>query len=71
MHSLTSAITDSIILKLQLAAKEKGITELSKATGIGRGNLYHMFNRHKNPTVETLTKVALALGFTLKLEPNK
>ena len=50
-------------LRLKEIIKEKGISlaALHEKTGIEKGNLSNIVNNKKNPTVETLEKIANAL----------
>lgn len=44
-----------------LKQKEISLVTLSEKTGIEKGNLSNIVNNKKNPTIETLEKIALAL----------
>ena len=46
-------------------ARSKGMTDIAKATGLGRQALYAALSENGNPTLETLTAVLGALGLQL------
>jgi probable addiction module antidote protein len=48
-------------------ARSKGMTELSRKTGVGRQALYGALSAEGNPTLETLTAVLSALGLRLSV----
>lgn len=50
-----------------IAAKAKGMTELSKQTGIRREQLYQSLSEEGNPTLQTLMPVLNALGVRLSV----
>jgi probable addiction module antidote protein len=49
-------------------ARAKGMTQIAKATGLGRKSLYKALSPEGNPELTTLLKVIQALG--LKLQPR-
>lgn len=49
-------------------ARSKGMTEIAKATGLGRQALYTALSENGNPTLETLTAVLGALGLELSVQ---
>lgn len=49
-------------------ARSKGMTEIAKATGLGRQALYNALSENGNPTLETLTAVLNALGLELTVQ---
>jgi len=49
-------------------ARAKGMTQLAKATGLGRESLYKALSGEGNPSLGTLLKVMHALG--IKLPPE-
>lgn len=49
-------------------ARSKGMTEIAKATGLGRQALYNALSENGNPTLETLTAVLGALGLELSVQ---
>ena len=58
------------IQALGIAAKSKGMAEISKQTGLGRESLYKSFGEGKHPRFETVFKVVQALGLEFRLQPN-
>lgn len=53
---------------LGIIAKKKGMTKISKATGLSREALYKTLSKQGNPELSTFLKVISALGLHLKLE---
>ena len=49
------------------AAKARGMSELSKTTGISRVSLYKSFNGECKPQFETVLKITRAMGLNLSL----
>jgi probable addiction module antidote protein len=49
-------------------ARSKGMTEISKRTGVGRQALYTALSENGNPTLETLTAVLASLGLRLSVQ---
>jgi probable addiction module antidote protein len=54
---------------LGVIARARGMTQLAKATGIGRESLYKALSGENNPSFGTILKVAHALGLKLSLKP--
>ena len=50
-------------------ARSKGMTQLARATGLGRESLYKALSTGGNPEFATVLKVVRALGMTLALKP--
>lgn len=50
-------------------ARARNISELSRQTGIARETLYKVTRGEGNPTLDTISKLARALGFRLTLQP--
>jgi probable addiction module antidote protein len=48
-------------------ARTRGMTELSRATGIGRDSLYKALSGEGNPSFGTVLKVIHALGLELRV----
>jgi len=46
-----------------------GMGKLAQATGLNRENLYRMLSAKGNPEIASLSRVLLALGLRLKVEP--
>lgn len=51
-------------------ARSKGMTEVSRTTGVGRQALYAALSENGNPTLETLTAVLAALGLRLSVQKS-
>ncbi len=51
-------------------AKAKGMTQLSKDTGLGRESLYKALSGEGNPSFATILKVTHALGLKFHVECN-
>ena len=60
---------DPDLLKAALGdiARAKGMTELARAAGLGRANLYKALSPEGNPEFGTVLKVMRALGLKLKV----
>jgi len=58
---------DPELLKLVLGdiARSKGMTEIAKAAGLARSNLYKALSPHGNPEFTTVASVLKALGLRL------
>lgn len=52
-------------------ARSKGMTKLSKETGITRDGLYKAFSPGGNPTFLNVVKVLKAFGLHLKIVPDE
>jgi probable addiction module antidote protein len=52
-------------------ARSRNMAELARETGISRETLYKVTRGEGNPTIETVGKLARALGFRLTLEPMR
>ncbi|MDR2239569.1 MAG: putative addiction module antidote protein [Zoogloeaceae bacterium] len=50
-------------------ARARNISELARQTGITRETLYKATRGDGNPTLDTVSKLARALGFRLTLQP--
>lgn len=74
-HYLADAAADSdpdaFLEALGDVAKARGMTELSKKTGLGRQNLYRTLAPGANPSYLTLRKVmdAMGIAFTTQSKP--
>lgn len=51
-------------------ARAKGMTQLARATGLGRESLYKALSVNGNPEFATVLKVVRALGMTLRAMPK-
>ena len=58
---------------LGVVARSKGMTELSRRTGLGRQNLYKALSPEGRPEFSTVLKVVRALGLKLSVtaEPGE
>jgi probable addiction module antidote protein len=52
---------------LGVVARSKGMTELSRRTGLGRQNLYRALSPEGRPEFSTVLKVVRALGLKLSV----
>lgn len=50
-------------------ARAKGMSEIARETGLGRESLYKALSAEGNPQLETVLKVAKALGLELTVRP--
>ncbi|MDE2421539.1 MAG: putative addiction module antidote protein [Gammaproteobacteria bacterium] len=55
---------------LGVIAKAKGMTQLSKDTGLGRESLYKALSGEGNPSFSTILKVSHALGLQMHFQPT-
>jgi probable addiction module antidote protein len=51
-------------------ARERGVTQLSRDTGIRRTTLYRILTLESDPSFSDVLKVARALGFSLSFTAN-
>jgi probable addiction module antidote protein len=60
---------DSDLLKAALGdiARAKGMTEIAKAAGLGRANLYKALSPDGNPEFATVARVLKAIGLRLSV----
>ncbi len=54
-----------------VVARAKGMTELSRETGLSREQLYRSFSEQGNPTLKTMLAVMRALGVDMTARPHK
>jgi probable addiction module antidote protein len=61
---------DSTLITAALGdiARAKGMTELARATGLGRESLYKALSAEGNPEFATVLKVIRAVGLRLRAE---
>jgi len=59
-----------IAAALGAIARAKGMTSLSKGTGLNRKSLYRALSENGNPELETFIKVVNALGLQLHATPR-
>ena len=71
---LNAALEDSnpdlFLQAIADVAKARGITNLARATGMGRESLYKTLSREGNPELETVLRVCDAVGLKLKAVPG-
>ncbi len=62
---------DGSLIRLVLGdiARARGMTKLSRETGLSRENLYKSLSKDGNPEFSTIMKVIHALGLKLILSP--
>jgi probable addiction module antidote protein len=53
-----------------VVARAKGMTELSRETGLSREQLYRSFSEQGNPTLKNLLAVMRALGVDMTVKPR-
>jgi probable addiction module antidote protein len=63
---LADGNTDELLAALGHITRAKGMTEISKKTGLGRESLYKTFQEGTKPKFETIVKVLDAFGVRLK-----
>ena len=61
-----SGHTGYIAAALGAVARARGMTELAEKTGLNRQALYEALSASGNPTLDTIMRVAAALGFELR-----
>ena len=62
---------DIFLMALGDVARARGITQLAKDTGLARESLYRTLQPGKNPRINTIRKIADALGLTVSIGANK
>lgn len=55
---------------LSTIARARGMTEISRTTGLARGSLYKAIGEGANPTLATLMPLLSALNVTLSVKPK-
>jgi len=58
---------DELLRALGYLAKAKGMTQISKETGLGRESLYKTFQEGADPKFSTIAKVMKAIGLHLQV----
>ena len=58
---------DDVVAVLGDIARSKGMTEIAKAAGLARSNLYKALSPHGNPEFATVANVLKALGLRLSV----
>ena len=68
--ALETGDTAYIAKAMGVVARAKGMTELSRETGLSREQLYRSFSEQGNPTLKTMLAVTRALGVDLTVRPH-
>jgi len=72
---LNAALEDEskevFILSLRDVADAKGITDLSKKSGLNRENMYRILSEKGNPQLESLSVLLKSMGHKLSVEVKK
>ncbi|MCR6685335.1 addiction module antidote protein [Pseudoxanthomonas sp.] len=55
---------------LNVVARARGMTEIAKASGLGRENLYNALRANAHPRFDTIQRVVSALGVKLTIQPT-
>ena len=61
-EALSTGDARVLVAALGDVARCKGMSNLSRSTGLGRENLYKALSKRANPRVDTIFRVAAALG---------
>ena len=69
--ALETGDTSYIAKAMGVVARAKGMTELSRETGLSREQLYRSFSEQGNPTLKTMLAVMHALGLDMTVKPQK
>ena len=56
-----------LVAALGTIARDKGMSRLSRETGISRATLYRAFSKDGDPNLSIVQKVATALGIKVKI----
>ena len=59
---------DELLRAIGYVAKAKGMSQISKETGLGRESLYKTFQEGSEPKFSTVSKVLKAMGLGLQIE---
>lgn len=62
---------DELLAAIGQVARARGMTELAKASGLGRESLYKALRPGSTPRFDTLQKVLQGLGVNLQVVPAK
>lgn len=68
MNELASTMKELILAKLAGAVPHRGVSELSRITGLERSSLYKALGERGNPSLDTLVRISIGLGFKVTLE---
>lgn len=59
---------DELLRAIGYVAKAKGMSQISKETGLGRESLYKTFQEGSEPKFSTVSKVLKAMGLGLSIQ---
>ncbi|KGQ70656.1 addiction module antitoxin [Chelonobacter oris] len=68
--ALENGSEEEFILALKNVARAKGMTQLSKDTGLARESLYRTLSGETKPRFETVNKIVGALGLNVAFTPR-
>jgi probable addiction module antidote protein len=68
-EALSTYEADTIARAIGVAAKARGMTDISRQTGLSRESLYKALSGDGHPQFETINLVLKALGLRLCVEP--
>lgn len=68
-EALSTYEADTIARAIGVAAKARGMTGISRRTGLSRESLYKALSGDGHPQFETINLVLKALGLRLRVEP--
>jgi probable addiction module antidote protein len=69
--ALETGDTAYIAKAMGVVARAKGMTALSRETGLSREQLYRSFSEKGNPTLKNMLAVMRALGVDMTVKPHK
>jgi probable addiction module antidote protein len=72
-EALSAGDARVLVAALGDVARAQGMSDLSRSTGLGRENLYRALSAQTNPRIDTVFRVASALGmqFDLRWSPGR
>lgn len=68
-EALATGDTAFVCIALDTIARAKGMTQVAKATGLGRESLYKALSGSTRPEFETIQKVINSFGVKLVAQP--
>src|ERR1700741_2309334 len=68
-EALETGDTSFICTAIDTIARAKGMSNVAKATGLGRESLYKSFSGNTRPEFETIAKVVNSFGVKLVVQP--
>lgn len=69
-EALLSGDAGHVAKALGVVARARGISGLAAETGLNRATLYAALSEDGNPTLDTVLKVAMALGLDFAAKPH-